>query len=121
MTRYYCSGFDINNAFGHGLGDMFLSELKDTKSIVYIPGGADKMQKVKEKYVPLFTEHFKKVRIQFSKSTIINHEINSEDAQKAVREASLVRYPLFLHIIRENIKCMLMVLIRMLQMRMLEN
>ena len=33
MTRYYCSGFDINNAFGHGLGDMFLSELKDTKSI----------------------------------------------------------------------------------------
>lgn len=30
MTRYYCSGFDINNAFGHGLGDMFLSELKDT-------------------------------------------------------------------------------------------
>lgn len=28
MTRYYCSGFDINNAFGHGLGDMFLSELK---------------------------------------------------------------------------------------------
>ena len=90
MTRYYCSGFDINNAFGHGLGDMFLSELKDTKSIVYIPGGADKMQKVKEKYVPLFTEHFKKVGIQFSKSTIINHEINSEDAQKAVREASFV-------------------------------
>ena len=90
MTRYYCSGFDINNAFGHGLGDMFLSELKDTKSIVYIPGGADKMQKVKEKYVPLFTEHFKKVGIQFSKRTIINPEINSEDAQKAVREASFV-------------------------------
>ena len=32
MTRYYCSGFDINNAFGHGLGEMFLNELKDTKS-----------------------------------------------------------------------------------------
>ncbi len=43
MTRYYCSGFDINNAFGHGLGTMFLNELKNTKSIVYIPGGADKM------------------------------------------------------------------------------
>ena len=26
MTRYYCSGFDINNAFGHGLGDMFKTE-----------------------------------------------------------------------------------------------
>ena len=33
MTRYYCSGFDINNAFGHGLGNMFLNELKNTKSI----------------------------------------------------------------------------------------
>ena len=56
MTRYYCSGFDINDAFGHGLGDMFLSELKDRKSIVYIPGGPEKIQKAKDKYVPLFTK-----------------------------------------------------------------
>ena len=47
MIRYYCSGFDMNNAFGHGLGVMFKSELKDTKSIVYIPGGSDKIEKVK--------------------------------------------------------------------------
>ena len=45
MTRYYCSGFDINDAFGYGLGDMFLNELKDTKSIVYIPGGTEKVEK----------------------------------------------------------------------------
>ena len=63
MTRYYCSGFDINNAFGHGLGDMFLSELKDTKSIVYIPGSPEKIQKAREKYIPAFTEHFKNVGI----------------------------------------------------------
>ena len=54
MTRYYCSGFDINNAFGHGLGDMFLSELMDTKSIVYIPGSSEKIQKVKDKYLTHF-------------------------------------------------------------------
>mgnify|MGYP001022459328 CR=1 FL=1 len=71
MTRYYCNGFDINNAFGHRLGDMFLNELKDRKSIVYIPGGADKMQKVREIYVPAFTEHFKNVGIEFETSTII--------------------------------------------------
>ena len=29
MVRYYCSGFDINNAFGHGLRDMFKAELRD--------------------------------------------------------------------------------------------
>ncbi|MBQ5847245.1 MAG: Type 1 glutamine amidotransferase-like domain-containing protein [Selenomonadaceae bacterium] len=90
MTRYYCSGFDINNAFGHGLGEMFLSELKDTKSIVYIPGGADKIQKVREKYVPAFTEHFKNAGIEFNSSIIITPEMNSAEAQKAVKEASFI-------------------------------
>ena len=71
MTRYYCSGFDIKNAFEHGLGDMFLSELKDRKSIVYIPGGPEKIQKDKDKYVPLFTKYFKNVGIEFETSTII--------------------------------------------------
>lgn len=90
MTRYYCSGFDINNAFGHGLGDMFLSELKDRKSIVYIPGGADKMQKVRKKYVPVFTEYFKKIGIEFETSTIITPDMSPAEAQQAVREASFV-------------------------------
>lgn len=27
MTRYYCSGFDINDAFEHDLGDMFLNNV----------------------------------------------------------------------------------------------
>lgn len=90
MTRYYCSGFDINNAFGHGLGDMFLSELKDTKSIVYIPGSPEKIQKAREKYIPAFTEHFKNVGIQFDSSIIIIPEMNKDEAQKAVKEASFI-------------------------------
>lgn len=90
MTRYYCNGFDINNAFGHRLGDMFLNELKDRKSIVYIPGGADKMQKVREIYVPAFTEHFKNVGIEFETSTIITPDMSPAEAQKAVSEASFV-------------------------------
>ena len=36
---------DNNNAFGHGLGDMFLSKIRNTKGIVYIPGGSEKQQK----------------------------------------------------------------------------
>ena len=90
MTRYYCSGFDINNAFGHGLGDMFLSELMDTKSIVYIPGSSEKIQKVKDKYVPAFTNHFKNAGIEFENSTIITPDMTKEVAQKSVREASFV-------------------------------
>lgn len=90
MTRYYCSGFDINNAFGYGLGEMFLNELKDRKSIVYIPGGADKLQKVREKYVPAFTGHFKNVGIEFETSIIITPDMSPEKAQQAVLEASFV-------------------------------
>lgn len=90
MIRYYCSGFDINNAFGHGLGDMFLNELKDKNSIVYIPGGADKMQKVRKKYVPAFNEYFKNAGIEFKKSTIITPNMSPDKAQKAIREASFI-------------------------------
>ena len=90
MTRYYCSGFDINNAFGHGLGEMFLNELKDTKSIVYIPGSPEKIQKAREKYVPAFTEHFKNIGIVFDSSIILTPEMSRDEARKAVREASFV-------------------------------
>ncbi|MDO4742103.1 MAG: Type 1 glutamine amidotransferase-like domain-containing protein [Candidatus Saccharibacteria bacterium] len=89
-VRYYCSGFDVSNAFGHGLGDMFLKELKETKSIVYIPGSADRVEKAKEKYVPEFTKHFENVGIKFDKSVIVNLEMDAKDAQKAIREANFV-------------------------------
>lgn len=48
MIRYYCNGFDVTNAFGHGLGDMFKTELRDTKSIVYIPGSTKDKEKLKK-------------------------------------------------------------------------
>ena len=47
MIRYYCSGFDINNIFGHGLGEMLKSELKSTQNIVYISGSPEKVEKAK--------------------------------------------------------------------------
>lgn len=65
IIRYYCSGFDVKNAFGHGLGNMFKKELRDTKNIVYIQGGPEKIEKAKTKHIPLFTSHFKNVGIEF--------------------------------------------------------
>lgn len=90
MIRYYCSGFDINNAFGHGLGEMFKSELTDTKSIVYVPGGADKMQKVRDKYVPIFTEHFKNAGIVFEQVNVISPELSQEQAKEMIANASFM-------------------------------
>lgn len=88
--RYYCSGFDVDNAFGHSLGGMFLRELKNRGSIVYIPGGPDKINKVINKYVPVFTEHFKKIGIEFDNNIIVTPDMPPKEAQKAVRDADFV-------------------------------
>ena len=90
MTRYYCSGFDIKNAFGHGLGKMFKSELKDTKSIVYIPGGTAKIEKSKTKYIPLFTTQFKNVGIEFDSVNLITPDLSPTEAQQMIRNASFI-------------------------------
>lgn len=90
MVRYYCSGFDFNNAFGHGLGDMFKAELKDTKSIVYVPGGPEKIEKTKAKYIPEFTNHFKNVGIEFEEINLITPDLTSDEARKMIAEASFV-------------------------------
>lgn len=90
MIRYYCSGFDTSNAFGHGLGDMFKSELKYTKSIVYIPGSPEKIEKAKTKYVPAFTTHFKNVGIEFENINIITPALTSYEAKRMIQEASFI-------------------------------
>lgn len=90
MSRYYCSGFDINNAFGHGLGQMFRKELLNTNSIVYIPGNPEKIEKAREKYIPVFRNHFKNEGIIFDEEVIITPEMDPIEAQEKVRNASFL-------------------------------
>jgi len=90
MIRYYCSGFDINSAFGHGLGDMFKSELTSTKSIVYIPGSPEKIEKAKTKYVPAFTAHFKNIGIEFEQQNIIAPNLSKEQAKEMIKNANFI-------------------------------
>ena len=93
MIRYYCSGFDYNNPFGHGLGEMFKKELKDTGSIVFIVGNPKKEEKIikaKEEKVPSFIDHFKKVGIEFNNVHIITPYIDTLSAKKWVDNANFV-------------------------------
>ena len=90
MIRYYCSGFDANDAFGHGLGKMFKQELKDTKSIVYIPGGFDNPEKIQTKYLPNFTNYFKNVGIEFETVNLITPNLSQQQAQEICENASFV-------------------------------
>ena len=88
MIRYYCSGFDDNDAFGYGLGNLIKSELTDTKSIVYVPGSYDDVSKSRDIYVPRYTEYFKKVGIEFDEVNLLS--LDSKNAKELVRNASLV-------------------------------
>ena len=80
MIRYYCSGFDVNNIFGHGLGDMIKNELKNTNRIVYIPGSPkneEKLEKAKEKYVAKFRRCFEMVGMKFADEVFIEATMDS--------------------------------------------
>lgn len=90
MIRYYCSGFNADNAFGHGLGDMFKAELRNTKNIVYIPGDPDKIVKIKEKIIPIFTERFKKVGIEFDNINLITPDLTINEAKKMIETADFI-------------------------------
>ena len=90
MTRYYCSGFDINDCFGHGLGQMFKSELANTNNIVFIPGGISKVEKAKSKYIPLFLKHFKNVGIEFQEAHLITPDLSSDTAKQMIKNASFI-------------------------------
>ena len=87
MTRYYCSGFDN---FEHGLGEMFKRELKNTKSIVYIPGDMEKIEKVKTKYLPMFADYFKNVGIEFETVNLITPDLSQNVAKEMIKNASFI-------------------------------
>lgn len=93
MIRYYCSGYDVNNVFGHGLGDMLKSELKDTNTIVYVVGDPKRQKKVDKAInilVPSFRNSFEKVGISFNNEKIILPTTSAEDAKKWIDESSFV-------------------------------
>lgn len=90
MTRYYCSGFDIKNAFGHGLGEQFKHELKRTDNIVYIPSSPEKIEKSRTKYIPLFSSYFATEGIEFINSHLLTPETPTEKAQELIKNADFV-------------------------------
>ena len=90
MARFYCSGFDVNNAFGHGLGKSIKSELQNTKSIVFIPGGVEKVEKSKTKYIPIFTNHLKNVGIEFETVNLITPDLSPIQAKNMIKNASFI-------------------------------
>lgn len=88
--NYFCSGFDKDNAFWSELAERFKNELDDTKSIIYIPGSPNKVEKAKNKYVPAFTEHFRKIGIEFEEVHLLTPDMDPTLAQQIVEGASFI-------------------------------
>lgn len=90
--NYFCSGFDISNAFFNELEDHLKKDLKDTKRIVYIPGSTkeNKIQKAINIYIPAFTEHFRKIGIEFQNVECITPDTSIEEAQRLVLDSNMV-------------------------------
>ena len=88
--NYYCSGFDNTNAFFKELENNFKNELTDTKSIVYIPAGEPAYEKARDKYVPIFTEHFRKIGIKFDNVHLISPNMDSKEAKELVDNANFI-------------------------------
>ena len=97
MIRYYCSGYDVKDAFGHGLADMLKTELKDTKSIIYIPAGEERVEKVANKFIPSFESSFERNGIHFentiSKETDEKKQL--EERKKIIITPCSDEYPEF--------------------------
>lgn len=86
---YYCSGFNINNAFFSKLENRLKEDIKEYKSIVYIPA-SNNLEKTLNKYVPAFTEHFNKIGITFEKTYLITFDTDKELAKELVKNASFI-------------------------------
>ena len=86
---YYASGFNINNAFFSSLADRLKEDIKDYKSIVYIPA-SNNLEKTLNKYVPAFTEHFKKIGIEFENTHLLTFDTDKNEAKELIRNASFI-------------------------------
>lgn len=93
MVRYYCSGYDIKDPFGNGLGDMIKNELSNTNSVVYVVGSPKKPEKIEKAeniYKKNFDESFARNGIPFENSYIIKPDTNPEVARKWIDESSFL-------------------------------
>lgn len=90
--NYFCSGFNTENAFWTELAEQLKKDLTGTDRIVYIPGSntPEKIEKALKKYIPAFTEHFRKIGIIFDDVECITPEMDEEEAKELVMNSNMV-------------------------------
>ncbi len=90
--NYYCSGFDVENAFKGEFEKNLKNDLQKTTRIVYIPGGVqkEKIEKTFNIYVPAFIKHFKRINIEFENINILTPNTTTEEARNWIENSDMV-------------------------------
>ena len=90
--NYFCSGFNTQNAFWPELARQLKKDLNGTKRIVYIPGSntPEKIERALTKYIPIFTEHFRKIGIVFDTVECITPDTDETKAKEFVENSNMV-------------------------------
>lgn len=91
-TNYFCSGFNKDNAFWDELGEELRNDLQIRNRIVYIPGSTkkEKIERTINEKIPFFTEHFKKIGIEFKDIKCITSSTSIEEAQDWVNNSDMI-------------------------------
>ena len=90
MTKYYIlSGMDEKNDYNFykEIGDLFIKELSEFKTIVYISAFPNNIEKNMELAK---SERFSKIGINFKKSIVLDYSYTKEKAREVIRNNDLV-------------------------------
>lgn len=89
MITYIFSGFDIKEHFGKNVSEYFKNDMKECKSITFIPGSFDDLDKVKM-YAYTDVEWFKEIGIELKEVNILEDTVDEEGMKEHILNADII-------------------------------
>ena len=94
MISYIFSGFDVKEHFGNDVSEYFKKDMKECKSITFIPGSFEDLDKVK-RYVSTDVEWFKEIGIDLEEVNILDDNTEEDVMIDNIKNADIIeRYKL---------------------------
>lgn len=89
MISYIFSGFDVKEHFGNDVSEYFKKDMKECKSITFIPGSFEDLDKVK-RYVSTDVEWFKEIGIDLEEVNILDDNTKEDAMIDNIKNADII-------------------------------
>ena len=89
MISYIFSGFDVKEHFGNDVSEYFKKDMKECKSITFIPGSFEDLDKVK-RYVSTDVEWFKEIGIDLEEVNILDDNTEEDVMIDNIKNADII-------------------------------